>query len=146
MYIKFILIVIYTLRIDHIGCFGYTKNTSAFIDKLAGESAVFLNDTATGVPTQPSFLNMMIGKREIKTAVVSHSPHKTIDEVPLLQQLLTRKGYVTGAVSTLYIIRSTSSGGYALAAVRDALAARIDKSWGTTTERSTAPTSSTPIR
>ncbi|MDP7975713.1 MAG: sulfatase family protein [Thermoprotei archaeon] len=110
---KFILIVIDTLRADHLGCYGYAKNTSPSIDKLARESTVFLNDTATDVPTQPSFTAMMTGKRGIKTGVVSHSPHETIgDEVPLLQQLLASKGYVTGAVSTLYIMKKYFSRGF----------------------------------
>ena len=32
-----ILILVDTLRADHLGCYGYSRPTSAFIDSLAGE-------------------------------------------------------------------------------------------------------------
>ncbi|WP_449462561.1 nickel-dependent lactate racemase [Tardisphaera miroshnichenkoae] len=110
---KFVLVVIDTLRADHLGCYGYSKNTSPSIDKLAKEGTLFLSDTASDVPTQPSFTAFMTGKRGIKTRVVSHSPQESVgDDVPLLQELLASKGYVTGAVSTLYIMKKYFSRGF----------------------------------
>jgi hypothetical protein len=36
-----LLIVIDTLRQDHLGCYGYHRNTSPFIDRLAKEGRVY---------------------------------------------------------------------------------------------------------
>ncbi len=36
-----ILIVVDTLRADHLGCYGYERDTSPFIDSLAGEGVLF---------------------------------------------------------------------------------------------------------
>ena len=38
-----IVITIDALRADHLGCYGYSRNTSPFIDSLADESIVFEN-------------------------------------------------------------------------------------------------------
>ena len=33
-----------SLRSDHLGCYGYNRNTSPHIDKLASEGSLFLNN------------------------------------------------------------------------------------------------------
>lgn len=40
---KVILLVIDTLRVDHLGCYGYNRKTSPYIDQLAEESVVYEN-------------------------------------------------------------------------------------------------------
>ena len=47
-----IYIVIDTLRSDHLGCYGYSRNTSPNIDKLAAQSMLFSNaiSQAPGLP------------------------------------------------------------------------------------------------
>ena len=56
-----ILIVVDTLRADHLGCYGYKKPTSPNIDRLAGEGSLFLNCFAVGIPTHPAFTTIMTG-------------------------------------------------------------------------------------
>jgi len=50
---KIILIVIDSLRQDHLGCYGYKRNTSPNIDDLAKESFLFkhaFSPEMAGVP------------------------------------------------------------------------------------------------
>ena len=49
-----ILIVIDALRPDHLGCYGYQRDTSPNIDKLAKEGIIFKNAYANAPWTKPS--------------------------------------------------------------------------------------------
>jgi arylsulfatase A-like enzyme len=54
-----ILVSIDTLRADHLGTYGYTRETSPALDSLAQDSAVFLNTFATSAWTLPSHASML---------------------------------------------------------------------------------------
>lgn len=54
-----ILISADTLRADHLGCYGYAKNTSPHIDALAAESAMFINAYACSPWTLPSHVSLL---------------------------------------------------------------------------------------
>ncbi|MDP7975387.1 MAG: sulfatase [TACK group archaeon] len=109
---KVVLVVMDTLRTDHLGCYGYGRNTSPAIDEFSKESSVFEDAVATDVPTQPSFTALMTGLRGIHNGVVSHHPVETIeDSVPLLQERLGER-MVTGAVSTLYLMKKYFARGF----------------------------------
>lgn len=54
-----ILISIDTLRADHLGCYGYERDTSPNIDSLASESALFLNTYAPSPWTLPSHVSIL---------------------------------------------------------------------------------------
>lgn len=54
-----ILISIDTLRADHLGCYGYNRDTSPNIDSLASDSALFLNTYASSPWTLPSHVSLL---------------------------------------------------------------------------------------
>jgi len=109
---KIILVVGDTLRADHLGCYGYPKNTSPAIDVFSRDSSLFEDAISSDVPTQPSFTSLMTGLRGIHNGVISHHPSESIDDsVPLLQQRLGAK-MTTGAVSTLYIMKKYFARGF----------------------------------
>ena len=56
-----ILISIDTLRADHLGVYGYHRNTSPFIDQLARESVVFEQASAASGFTLPSHTSLFTG-------------------------------------------------------------------------------------
>jgi arylsulfatase A-like enzyme len=56
--INVILIAIDTLRADHLGCYGYKKQTSPYIDKLARDSILFKRTMAQNPWTLPSFASL----------------------------------------------------------------------------------------
>ena len=109
---KVILVVVDTLRADHLGCYGYPKNTSPAIDAFAKEGTLFEDAIPTDVPTQPSFTSLMTGLRGIKNGVITHSPSENIDDsVPLLQERLA-SSMTTAGVSTLYGMKKYFSRGF----------------------------------
>ena len=99
---KTILISLDTLRADHLGCYGYARDTSPNIDALARQGARFDRCYATDVPTIPSYTAVLSGQIGTKTGVVSFNPtEQPPDQATWLPVLLARHGYTTAAVSTL---------------------------------------------
>ena len=110
---KVVFIVIDTLRADHLGCYGYHRDTSPNIDRLADESVVFDYAFPSDVPTQPSYTSMFTGLRGISNGVVSHSASETLSEdIPFLPEILAQNGVSTAAVSTLYTMRRWFARGF----------------------------------
>ena len=110
---KVILLVIDTLRADHLGCYGYHRETSPNIDRLAEKSILYGNAYSSDVPTQPSFTSMFTGRRGIHTGIVSHSETESLSEdVPYLTEVLAQNGVTTAAVSTLYMMRRWFARGF----------------------------------
>ncbi|GAA0179142.1 sulfatase [Clostridium sediminicola] len=61
-----------TLRPDHLGCYGYTRNTSPNIDKICNEGVKFNNYYCSDAPCLPSRSALMSGRFGIHTGVVGH--------------------------------------------------------------------------
>ena len=110
---KFVVVFLDTLRADHLGCYGYERDTSPNIDRLAGESVLFERSYPTDVPTQPSYTSTFSGQRGIINGVVSHAPHEWIDDkAPWLPSILERNSYTTVAVSTLHHMKAYFAKGF----------------------------------
>ena len=56
-----ILIVVDTLRADHLGCYGYFRDTSPVMDRLAKEGVLFKDAHATAIATGPGFTSILTG-------------------------------------------------------------------------------------
>jgi choline-sulfatase len=61
-----------TLRPDHLGCYGYHRNTSPNIDRIAREGVLFDNYYCSDAPCLPSRAALMSGRFGIHTGVVGH--------------------------------------------------------------------------
>jgi choline-sulfatase len=61
-----------TLRADHLGCYGYRRNTSPNIDRIAGEGVRFENCYVSDSPCLPSRAALHTGRFGIQTGVVNH--------------------------------------------------------------------------
>lgn len=53
-----LLITVDSLRLDHLGCYGYPKNTSPNIDKLAKEGVLFTQAIAQASWTWPALTSI----------------------------------------------------------------------------------------
>ena len=61
-----------TLRPDHLGCYGYHRNTSPNIDRIAAEGVRFDNYYCSDAPCLPSRTALMTGQFGIHNGVVGH--------------------------------------------------------------------------
>lgn len=61
-----------TLRPDHLGCYGYVRNTSPNIDRVAAEGVRFENCYVSDAPCLPSRSSLFTGRFGIHTGVVNH--------------------------------------------------------------------------
>ena len=92
------LIVVDTLRADRLGCYGYPRETSPFIDGLAANGALFLDASAQSSWTKPSMVSLMSGR--YVTRYVESMP----ESMPHLAETFRDNGYATfGAVGNVLL-------------------------------------------
>ncbi|MBX2798786.1 MAG: sulfatase [Myxococcales bacterium] len=98
-----ILLSIDTLRADHLGAYGYERDTSPFLDELAAEGTVFEAAWSPSPWTLPSHATMLSGALPAQHGAIED--HLRVpDDVPLVQSTFRRAGYGTfGAVATLFV-------------------------------------------
>jgi len=61
-----------TTRADHLGCYGYNRNTSPNIDKIAQEGVAFSNYYCSDAPCLPSRTALFTGQFGIRNGAVNH--------------------------------------------------------------------------
>lgn len=89
-----ILISLDTLRADHLGIYGYHRNTSPWIDAFAKESIVFENALVQSPWTLPSHISIMTSLYPSSHGVVGRN-NRLADEHVTLAELLRERGYRT---------------------------------------------------
>jgi arylsulfatase A-like enzyme len=99
-----LLIVVDTLRADHLGLYGYQRATSPTLDALAAEAAVFDNHVASSAQTVPSTLSLLLslhpaehGFRHLGPGHFAQNRPRYPDELLFLQEVFRDAGYATGA-------------------------------------------------
>jgi arylsulfatase A-like enzyme len=100
--VNILFIVVDTLRADHLGCYGYERNTSPNINALAAQSVVFDSMIAPAIPTHPAFVTINTGQYSITHGVVAHGGNTAVPKsAPWLPAIVHRHGYTTCAVDNL---------------------------------------------
>jgi choline-sulfatase len=61
------------VRPDHLGCYGYSRNTSPHIDQIAREGTIFRRVYASDTPCLPSRAALFSGRFGINNGVVGHA-------------------------------------------------------------------------
>ena len=69
---RVIMFDIDTLRNDHMGCYGYKRNTTPTIDQIAKEGVVFDDYYCPNAPCLPSRASLVTGQYGIRTGAVGH--------------------------------------------------------------------------
>ena len=69
---KVLFVDVDTLRPDHMGCYGYQRETTPCMDSIAEEGIVFQNYYTTNAPCLPSRAALVSGRYGIHTGVVGH--------------------------------------------------------------------------
>jgi arylsulfatase A-like enzyme len=94
-----VLILIDTLRADHLGCYGYHRDTSPTMDSLAAEGTLYLHCQSQSSWTLPAMATILTG-----LTPKQHGAGASIDrffglgvELGYLPQMLSQQGYSTAA-------------------------------------------------
>jgi arylsulfatase A-like enzyme len=90
-----ILIVVDSLRSDHLAVNGYNRNTSPNIDKLTSEGILFTNSICTIPRTSPSVSSILTGLYPHSHGLRFLFTHKLNSNVTTLQEILQAHGYTT---------------------------------------------------
>lgn len=91
-----LLISLDTLRADHLGCYGYGRDTSPNIDALAGDGVRFNRVMASSSWTLPSHMSLMTGLTTVNHGVVA--PDLRLDPgIPTLAEFLKARGFFNAA-------------------------------------------------
>lgn len=114
---NFVVFVVDMLRADHLGLYGYSKNTSPNLDRLGQKGAVFENATSAAPWTLPSTISLLTGllpsehgagdrKVDEKTRAITYPA----EAVTWLPRRFAEHGYTTVAFhSHPYLLRSVSN-------------------------------------
>ncbi|MEA3408044.1 MAG: sulfatase [Chloroflexota bacterium] len=104
--------VVDTLRADHLGCYGYFRQTSPNLDQLAREGVLFEDSYASAIATGPGFTSLFTGRAAINHGFyltpwnVANAPLLD-DRVVTLPELIQARGdYTTAAFDNLINFRS----------------------------------------
>lgn len=110
---KVLFIDIDTLRADHLGCYGYARNTSPHVDGLARDGVLFEKLLCVGVPTHPSHATLYTGRHPISHGIVSHGGAADLSpSIPVLPELLQARGMATCAIDNLFTMKPWFARGY----------------------------------
>lgn len=91
-----ILIILDCLRADHLGCYGYTRNTSPNIDDLAENGLIFSNAFSQGGYTLASIPSIFTSKFPLSHGVfINQHGDKLGANETTLAEILKNNGYVT---------------------------------------------------
>ena len=91
-----VIISVDTLRADHLGCYGYHRDTSPSIDSFAKESILFKNVYAVRGQTWPSLTSMLTSLYPVSSRV-RWNLHMLNTKVDTLGGLLKNEDYITSA-------------------------------------------------
>ena len=92
-----VLLSIDTLRADHLGCYGYGRDTSPVLDGLAQQSLLFEDVLATSSSTAPSHMTLFSGVLPRVHGIMNAVLHQQTPRVRLLAEMLAEQGYHTAA-------------------------------------------------
>jgi arylsulfatase A-like enzyme len=102
-----IVIVVDTLRADHVGTLGYDRSTTPFIDRFASDSLVFERARSQAACTFPS-VNSLLTSRYPGVFIRQPEGQMGIPpETMSISEILQQRGYSTIAVSASHIVRAT---------------------------------------
>lgn len=103
------LITIDTLRADHLGLYGYARDTSPFLDSLGERSLVFETVYASCSHTAPSHASLFTALHPSQHRVLRNGEALS-DAVTTLATIYRERGYRTAGFSTVSFLRGLRAG------------------------------------
>ncbi len=100
-----LLIVVDSLRTDHLGCYGFERPTSPNIDKLAASGTLFI-DFSTVVPSTLASFTTLFTSHYPKDHGAFRNSFPPFDDLPTLAEAFRDAGYETAAFVSSYCVHS----------------------------------------
>ena len=72
---RVILVTLDTVRTDHLSAYGYFRETTPFLDRLAGDGVVFSNAFSSMPTTAPSHASIFTGRNPLQHGVPDEPRH-----------------------------------------------------------------------
>jgi arylsulfatase A-like enzyme len=101
-----LVIVVDTLRADHLSAYGYARETSPNLDRFASQGVLFENAISAASWTLPSHASLVTGRYPSEHGWQNVHPmpwmgwgHRALNNLPTLGEALESKGYRTAAFS-----------------------------------------------
>ena len=92
-----LILSIDSLRADHLGCYGYERETSPHIDRLASEGVLFERALSSTSWTLPAHAALFTGLADSLHGV-THGGRALAAGIPTLAERLSEEGWATAAV------------------------------------------------
>jgi arylsulfatase A-like enzyme len=93
-----VVVSIDTLRADHLGCYGYARDTSPRIDAFAARGTLFRRAVSASSWTLPAHASMLTGLEPPAHGLVAYPSFETLaEEHRTLAEILRERGYHTAA-------------------------------------------------
>jgi len=92
-----ILISIDALRADHLSCYGYHRNTSPNIDRLASQGVLFKNAFSQATWTLPSHASIFLSQYVWRHKIDNRRTKRLSNSFTTLAEILRDRNYTTGA-------------------------------------------------
>jgi len=102
---RVILITCDTLRPDHLGVYGYARDTSPELDRFARESVVFETAYSTAPATNPSLSSLFTGRLAQEIGVTEGNLRYLPEQAVTLAEVLRAAGIDTAAVVSNWVLR-----------------------------------------
>ena len=104
-----VLVTVDTLRADRLGCYGYPRATSPFLDELAERSLVFERVYANSSLTLPSHGAIMTSRYPVESGLVLNQA--TLDgKLLTIAEALRQRGYDTAGFTSVTFLEELGRG------------------------------------
>ena len=104
-----VLVLVDTLRADHLGIYGYERPTSPELDRFGRENLVFSQARSQAPCTFPSVNSLLSSRHPVAFEGRPVGQMGIPEGIAVLPEILRTHGYRTGAVSSSPIVRKTPS-------------------------------------
>lgn len=105
-----VVVLVDTLRADHLSLYGYARETSPNLDRIARDRGVVFDNVRAQAPcTFPSVNSLMTSRSAVHFVRPESNDFSIPPEVPSVASMLRDRGFATAAVSASPIVRSTPS-------------------------------------
>lgn len=99
-----VLITIDTTRADHLGMYGYRRDTTPNLNLIAKEGIVFKNAYSQMPTTDPSHSSILTGVYPRTHGLLKNGMSILNKKIPFLPEWFRKRGYITGAITSRAIL------------------------------------------